>query len=188
MKKWGFAAAAVAALGLGGAAHADSWSLAQAAAPYRGVSITVVGLDRPSYQAAQKLTPEFEKETGIKVTWDIFPYEDTLKEETLNFFSNSQQFDAILSDVVWPVNFADPGWVVPLKHFTDNPALADPDLDEKDFFRSGWQASPYTTRSTAFPSIPMPACFITTSRCCRRPASPPRHPPGSSCVTSTCQN
>ncbi len=140
MKKWGFAAAAAAVLGVAGVAHADSWSLAQAAAPYKGVSITVVGLDRPSYQAAQKLTPEFEKETGIHVTWDIFPYEDTLKEETLNFFSNSQQFDAILSDVVWPVNFADPGWVVPMKHFTENPQLADPDLDLKDFFPV-WLAS-----------------------------------------------
>jgi multiple sugar transport system substrate-binding protein len=139
MKKWGFAVAALAVAGVSGG-HADAWTLSQAAAPYKGETITVVGLDRPSYKIAQQLTPEFEKATGIHVVWDIFPYEDTLKEETLNFVSNSQQFDAILSDVVWPVNFVDPGWVVPMSHFTSNPQLVDPALDQKDFF-SVWLAS-----------------------------------------------
>lgn len=135
------AAAIVAAITLAGASlPAKAWSLKEAAAPYKGTSITVVGLDRPSYKAAQKLTPEFEKETGIRVSWNIFPYESTLKEETLNFVSNSQQFDAILSDVVWPVNFADPGWVLPLSKFTANEKLADPALDLKDFFPV-WLAS-----------------------------------------------
>ena len=133
------AAAAAATLAIG-AGHADAWTLSEAAKPYKGTSITVVGLDRPSYKAAQQLTPQFEKETGIKVNWNIFPYESTLKEETLNFVSNSQQFDAILSDVVWPVNFAAPGWVLPLSQFTKNPALADPELDMKDFFPV-WLAS-----------------------------------------------
>ncbi len=139
MKNWSIAIAAAAVLSVG-VSKAHAWSLSEAAAPYKGTSITVVGLDRPSYAIAQKLTPEFEKETGIKVTWNIFPYEDALKEETLNFISNSGQFDGILSDVVWPVNFADPGWVLPISHFTSNPKLADPDLDLKDFFPV-WLAS-----------------------------------------------
>ncbi len=139
MKSLTLAVATAAAL-YAGVNQAHAWSLSEAAAPYKGTSITVVGLDRPSYKIAQKLTPEFEKETGIKVTWNIFPYEDTLKEETLNFISNSQQFDAILSDVVWPVNFADPGWVLPLSHFTGDAKLADPNLDLKDFFPV-WLAS-----------------------------------------------
>jgi multiple sugar transport system substrate-binding protein len=139
VKRWSLGIATAAAL-VAGVSHAHAWSLQEAAAPYKGTSITVVGLDRPSYQIAQKLTPEFVKETGIQVHWNIFPYEDALKEETLNFISNSQQFDAILSDVVWPVNFADPGWVLPLDHFTSNTELADPDLDLKDFFPV-WLAS-----------------------------------------------
>ncbi len=140
MKAWGLAVtAAVAGLCVGGG-KAEAWSLGEAAAPYKGTSITVVGLDRPSYKIAQQLTPEFEKATGIHVSWNIFPYEDTLKEETLNFVSSSQQFDAILSDVVWPVNFADPGWVIPLSQFTGDAKLADPALDLKDFFPV-WLAS-----------------------------------------------
>ena len=140
MKKLSMVAVAAAAILLQGAHRAHAWSLSEAAKPYKGTSITVVGLDRPSYKAAQQLTPQFEKATGITVNWNIFPYESTLKEETLNFVSDSQQFDAILSDVVWPVNFADPGWVLPLDQFTGNSALADPELDLKDFFPV-WLAS-----------------------------------------------
>lgn len=120
--------------------HAWAWSLKEAAAPYKGTSITIVGLDRPSYAAAQQLTGEFTKETGINVNWVTFPYEDSLKEETLNFVSNSQQFDVILADVVWPVTFVDAHWVLPLDHFMHDQKLADPALDVKDFFPV-WRAS-----------------------------------------------
>ncbi|WP_199178576.1 ABC transporter substrate-binding protein [Acidimangrovimonas sediminis] len=132
------AAAFVAAAAVGG--QAGAWSLKEAAAPYKGTTISIVGLERPSYEAAKKLTPEFEKETGIKVKWTSFPYENTLKEETLNFVANSEQFDVILSDVVWPVNFAGAKWTVPLDRFMKDPKLADPALDMKDFFPV-WLAS-----------------------------------------------
>ena len=139
MKSRSTIVAAVAAA-LCAAGPAGAWSLSDAAKPFAGTQITVVGLDRPSYKAAQALTPEFERETGIHVSWQIFPYEDTLKEETLNFVSDSGQFDVVLSDVVWPVNFADAGWTLPVKHFTDDAAITDPDLDIKDFFPV-WLAS-----------------------------------------------
>lgn len=126
---------ACAAAVLGFAPSARAWTLQQAAAPFKGETVTVVGLDRPSYKAAQKLTPEFEKETGIHVKWVIYPYGNTLKAETLNFVSHSGQFDAILSDVVWPVDFAKANWVTPVKDFMDDKAILDPNIDLKDFFK-----------------------------------------------------
>ncbi len=137
MRKWNLLGV-IAAMSV--CSHAWAWSLKDAAAPYKGTSITVVGLDRPSYKAAQELTSEFTKETGINVSWAVFPYEDSLKEETLNFVSNSQQFDVILTDVVWPVTFVDAGWVLPLQHFLDDKQLADPNVDLQDFFPV-WRAS-----------------------------------------------
>ncbi len=113
--------------------QAHAWSLSEAAAPYKGMTVTVVGLDRPSYKAAQELTPEFEKATGITVKWVNFPYENSLKEETLNFVSHSQQFDAILTDVVWPVDFTKANWVVPIEQFLKDKAIADPAIDLNDF-------------------------------------------------------
>jgi len=137
VKAWGFLLAAGLAAAAGGA---RAWDLATAAAPYKGTSITVVGLDRPSYAAARALTPQFEAATGIKVQWTSFPYENTLKEETLNFVSNGQQFDVILSDVVWPVTFAGSKWVLPLDKYMNDTKLADPELDLKDFYPV-WLAS-----------------------------------------------
>lgn len=137
MKKW-VSLAAAATIAVSGSAF--GWSLKQAAAPYKGQTITVVGLERPSYKAAKELTPRFEKETGIHVKWVDYPYESSLKAETLNFVSHAQQYDVVLSDVVWPVNFVDAGWVVPVKHFLNNPKLKDPKVDLKDFFPI-WLAS-----------------------------------------------
>ncbi len=113
---------------------AAAWSLRDAAAPYKGSTINVVVLDRPSYVAEKQLIPEFEKETGITVKTTTYPYESTLKAETLNFVSNSNQYDGILADVIWVGTFANSKWVVPISTFTSNPKLADPTLDLKDFF------------------------------------------------------
>jgi len=113
---------------------AAGWNLKDAAAPYKGTTINVVVLDRPSYTAEKQLIPQFEKETGITVKTTTYPYESTLKAETLNFVSNSNQYDGILADLIWTGTFANSKWVVPLSTFTSNPKLADPALDLNDFF------------------------------------------------------
>ena len=134
MKGFNYSALTIAALAMATTAStAQAWSLEEAAKPYEGTTITVVGLERPSYAAAQKLTPQFEEETGINVEWTTFPYESSLKAQTLNFVSRSQQFDLILADVVWPVTFVESEWVQPLSHFINNEELVNPDLDLDDF-------------------------------------------------------
>jgi len=82
--------AAIAILGsVASPARSASWSLQEAAAPYKGLTINVVGLDRPSYVAEKQLIPQFEKLTGINVKMTTYPYESTLKAETLNFVSKA---------------------------------------------------------------------------------------------------
>ncbi len=130
MGRW---ALAVAAMLLASAGSAGAWSLKDAAAPYRGMTITVVGLDRPSYAAMKELIPDFEKESGINVKVVTFPYESTLEAETLDFVSGNNTDDAILTDVIWPGVFASANWVEPISKFTSNPKLADPSLDLNDF-------------------------------------------------------
>lgn len=115
------------------APDASAWTLREAAAPYSGTTISAIFLDRPGYKAAETLIPQFEKETGIKVKWDVIPYESTREREVLNFVSGGDQ-DIALVDVVWLGEFASNKWIVPLKTFTDNPKLADPNLNLKDFF------------------------------------------------------
>ncbi len=110
------------------------WTLKEAAAPYKGLTITVVALERPSYVAMEKVAPQFEQITGIHVNFVTYPYEQCLEAETMGFLSHSLSYDAILCDVIWTGDFVTQGWVVPINTFLNNPALADPNIDMSDFF------------------------------------------------------
>src|SRR5512140_2400361 len=103
-----------------------AWSLAEAARPFRGVTITASFLPRPGYEAAIKLIPEFEKLTGIKVKWESIYYEKMREALVLDFTSGKPRFDVILIDLPWIGEFASAGWVAPLAQFYGKPALADP--------------------------------------------------------------
>lgn len=111
-----------------------AWSLATAAKPYKGTTIHLPFLDRPGYKAAIKMIPAFTKETGIKVTYDIIPYESTLQKLTLDFTGGKVAYDGVLADVVWMGSFGSSGWMVPLSKFTNDSKLADPALNLKGFF------------------------------------------------------
>ena len=89
MKKWFLTTLSVLALTAGAVigpvpARAE-WALDKAAEPYKGSQINVIFLDRPGYRAIIKLLPEFEKKTGIKVNYEIVPYENSREKQVLNF-------------------------------------------------------------------------------------------------------
>ena len=77
-----------------GLSVAEAWSLEEAAKDYKGTEIKVIFLDRPGYRATIKMLPEFEQKTGIKVSYEIVPYESTREKEVLDF---SAQGDLSLS-------------------------------------------------------------------------------------------
>ena len=76
------------------------WAIEKAAAPYKGTQLNVIFLDRPGYRAVIKLLPEFEKRTGIKVNYEIVPYENTREKQVLNFNSKGDLTMALV-DLVW---------------------------------------------------------------------------------------
>jgi multiple sugar transport system substrate-binding protein len=114
-------------------AQAETWDIAKAAAPYKGTELHVIFLDRPGYRAIIKLLPDFEKQTGIKVNYDIVPYENTREKEVLNF-SGQGDLSIALVDLVWIGEFAENGWIQPISKFTDDASITDPNLNLKGFF------------------------------------------------------
>lgn len=127
---------------------AAAWSLEEAAKPYAGTELEVVFLLRPGYEAAEKMLPEFEKKTGIKVNIIKHPYENSLSEQVRDFVANGD-LDIALIDLVWIGNFAENEWVLPIDKFVNDPKLKDPDLDIDDFFPlvlnafGGWNGTIY---------------------------------------------
>ncbi len=126
-------AIATSILGLGMApAHAE-WAIAKAAAPFKGQQINVIFLDRPGYRAIIKLLPEFEKKTGIKVNYEIVPYENTREKQVLNFNAKGDLTMALV-DLVWIGEFAENKWIEPIEKFTKDASITDPNLNLKGFF------------------------------------------------------
>lgn len=130
----GAAARVSGAAGQSSPATRRPWSYADAAGPFRGVTINASFLPRPGYEAAIALVPEFERLTGIKVKWESIYYENMREALVLGFTSDKPRFDVVLIDIVWVGEFAATGWVAPLAHFYDDLTLTDPDLDLRDFF------------------------------------------------------
>jgi multiple sugar transport system substrate-binding protein len=140
--------AGIASLAIGlSAAHA--WSLEEAAKPYKGTEVSVIFLDRPGYRAIIKMLPDFEQKSGIKVKYEIVPYESTLEKEVRDFSSNGDLSIALV-DLVWIGTFADSDWIVPLDELKQKyPAIFDPNYDIDDFFPlvlnafGGWNGKIY---------------------------------------------
>jgi multiple sugar transport system substrate-binding protein len=122
-------AAATAAMPV--AAMAD-W-LEEAAKPLKGTEVNGIFLDRPGYRAIIKLLPEFEKKTGIKVNYEIVPYENAREKEVLNFTSQGDLTMALV-DLVWIGEFAENGWLVPVDELAKDKAITDPNLKLDGFF------------------------------------------------------
>src|SRR4029453_4415109 len=68
-----------------GLSIALAWSLGEAAKDYKGTEVKVIFLDRPGYRAAIEMLPEFEKLTGIKISYELVPYENSREKEVLDF-------------------------------------------------------------------------------------------------------
>src|SRR3712207_6249627 len=114
-------------------ASAQQWSLEKAAAPLKGTQLNVIFLDRPGYRAIIKLLPEFERKTGIKVNYEIVPYENTREKQVLDFNSGGDLTMALV-DLVWIGEFAENNWIVPVEKFTGDASITDPNLNLKGFF------------------------------------------------------
>ena len=113
---------------------AGAWSLEEAAKPYKGTEISVIFLDRPGYRAIEKMLPDFEQKTGIKVNYEIVPYESTLEKEVRDFSSNGDLTIALV-DLVWIGTFADSDYIVPIDDLKKQfPNIFDPNYDMSDFF------------------------------------------------------
>jgi multiple sugar transport system substrate-binding protein len=128
---------------------AAAWSLEEAAKPYKGTEVSVIFLDRPGYRAIEKMLPDFEQKTGIKVKYEVVPYESTLEKQVRDFSANGDLSIALV-DLVWIGTFADSDWIVPVDELKQKfPDVFDPNYDFNDFFPlvlnafGGWNGKIY---------------------------------------------
>lgn len=82
-----------------------------------GTQITVAAATHPSIEAFRKMTPQFEKLTGIKVVWDtmeeIYLHDKILTEHV----ARTGRYDVVMMDVCWIGEFAKKQVVIPLDDY-----------------------------------------------------------------------
>ena len=109
--------------------------VASAKAPYDKYAGTTIVLCFPNhiqYTSAQKVIPEFEKETGIKVEIDMLQYMRMHEKELLEMTKPVGDYDVISLVCMWKTEYVVKGLLAELAPFFANPALSDPYYDQED--------------------------------------------------------
>ncbi|REK66611.1 MAG: sugar ABC transporter substrate-binding protein [Cohnella sp.] len=78
------------------------------------VEITAAMQQHTAVDAIQAMLPEFEKQTGIKVKFDILPQEELHSKTELALASNSGQYDVIMMDMMFTSQYSKANWLAPL--------------------------------------------------------------------------
>lgn len=134
------ASAAVLALGLAGQAGAAEFSYAEAAKPYKGVSIRVLDEVTPLQEALAKLVPEFEKETGIKVEYQLLGHMEVINRGQADMLSGRGHFDAVMLHGFQMGQMLEAEALLPIDDLVADKSISNPNLDTADFIQKPFKS------------------------------------------------
>jgi len=76
--------------------------------------LSVALFNAPASAALDKLVPEFEKATGLKVSVELLPYADLKAKVEQQFFTHAGTYDVIMADCLWIPSFVTRGFLGPM--------------------------------------------------------------------------
>lgn len=116
--------------------------------PFAGTELVLASMTDQYITAFRKLIPEFEKETGIKVTMDELGYVDLYQKLTADFVGNTGNYDLMTVDIVWSGEYAANGYTLPL----DDYMARDKDqLQLDDIMPVAWTLGEWEGKHWAYP-------------------------------------
>ena len=155
LRRWRGAAAL--ALGIAmmapAAPEAGAWTLEEAAAPYRGVTIRTIGESLPPLEALAKMKAKFEARTGIKVVVEMYEHSEAVNKVMLDLNSRRGRYDFILQPHRELGRFVTNGHLVSIDKFMNDPKLRDPSFKpEEVLYQRLWkEISWYAGKPYGFP-------------------------------------
>ena len=121
--------------------------------PYEGVTIRWITQSCPPAFAKEKLFPEFEAQTGIKVEMEALDYEHLVTKEMMDFVGETGVYDIMAAPYAQMGKYVENGYILPIDKFMNDPNLRDPNLNEDDIIESLWkQTSWWKGEVYGFPS------------------------------------
>ncbi|MBS7538957.1 extracellular solute-binding protein [Ancylobacter lacus] len=144
--RWCLAAAMAASTVWGAASvRADDTSFyAEAAKPYKGVTIRVLDEITPLQETLSKIVPDFEKETGIKVEWELLNHFEVINKGQADMLSGRGYYDAVMLHGFQLGPMISAGVIRPLDDLVANPKLANPNLNTSDFIQQPFKTAAFT--------------------------------------------
>jgi len=113
----------------------QGWNLPNAARPYKGATIRLIGEDYPPLQAIDKMKPDFERATGIKVEIERYEAEAVLQKVGFDLNSKTGRYDLIIQIYFDMGRMVTQNQLHPLADYLENPKLHDPSFDpDRDLF------------------------------------------------------
>ncbi len=140
---WASAAAVIAAfIATGSVVHGQTF-YTEAAKPYAGKTIHVLDEITPLQETLSKIVPEFTKETGIIVEWELLNHFEVINKGQADMLSGRGYYDAVMLHGFQFGPMLAANAIRPIDDLVKNTKLANPGLNTDDFIQK-----PYHT--TAF--------------------------------------
>jgi multiple sugar transport system substrate-binding protein len=117
------------------AASAEAWSYKDAAKPYAGQSITILDEITPLQETMKTLVPEFVKETGIQVDYQLLNHFDVINKGQADMLSGRGAYDGVMVHSPQLGLLLQADVVRPIDDLLANKAISNPDLDLKDLIQ-----------------------------------------------------
>lgn len=108
---------------------AGDWTLAEAAAPWKGETLRFIGESLPPLEALNQVKSEFEEITGVTVVIEQYGQEEVNQKSMADFVGRTQIYDMILAPHRQLGVYAENGWLLPIEKFMNDEKLHDPSFN-----------------------------------------------------------
>jgi multiple sugar transport system substrate-binding protein len=117
------------------AAPAEAWSYKDAAKKYAGQSITILDEITPLQETMKTLVPEFEKETGIKVDYQLLNHFDVINKGQADMLSGRGAYDGVMVHSPQLGLLLQADVIRPIDDLLGNTTLSNPELGVNDLIQ-----------------------------------------------------
>lgn len=108
---------------------------------FKGTEVRFLMNKHPFTSFIEPKIPEFEKLTGIKVVFEVFPEDQYRNKRTIELNAGGRLDGYMIMPGQDDLHYWKAGWLQPLDGFIQDPKLTDAAWDPKDFFASFTKAS-----------------------------------------------
>lgn len=118
----------------------EEWSYKKAAEPYKGTTIQILDEITPLQENFAKMVPEFEKETGINVEYELLNHFEVINRGQADLLSGRGHWDAVMNHGFQLGQLLEAGVLMPLDDLMAKDGLVNPALGLSDLIEPSYSS------------------------------------------------